>query len=140
VDWDRHDEFRGIIRLYRDLIRLRLNRDGRTRGLCGHHVHISHVHDDMNVIAFHRWDAGGPHDDVMVVANFHRDPRKGYTLGFPSAGTWKLLFNSDWKGYSTHFGDFASRDVTATAGEYDNLPARADVDVGAYSVLIYGKA
>ena len=33
VDWDKRDEFRGIVRLYRDLIRLRLNRGGQTRGL-----------------------------------------------------------------------------------------------------------
>ena len=30
LDWDQSDEFRGIVRLYRDLIRLRLNRDGFT--------------------------------------------------------------------------------------------------------------
>ena len=60
-------------------------------------------------------------------------------VGFPTAGEWKLLFNSDWKGYSEQFGDFPSRDVTAAAGEYDGLPAKAAVDVGPYSVLIYGR-
>ncbi len=139
VDWDKRVEFQGIVRLYRDLIRLRLNKDGESRGLYGQHVHVSHVHDDQNVIAFRRWDQGGPNDDLLVVANFHRDPRTGYRLGFPSVGEWKLLFNSDWKGYSRHFGDFASRDVTATADEYDGLPASAAIDIGPYSVLVYGR-
>jgi 1,4-alpha-glucan branching enzyme len=139
VDWDKRVEFQGIVRMYRDLIRLRLNRDGHTRGLCGQHVHIGHVHDDMNMLAFRRWDRGGPNDDVLVVANFHRDPRTDYRVGFPSAGEWKLLFNSDWKGYSGQFGDFPSHDVTATPGEYDGLPASATVAIGPYSVLIYGR-
>lgn len=140
VDWDKQAEFRGIVRMYRDLIRLRLNRDGHARGLCGQHVRVSHVHDDMNMIAFHRWDRGGPFDDVIVVANFHHEPRMSYTVGFPSAGAWKLLFNSDWKGYSQQFADFASSDVTAVPGEYDGHPARGSFDIGPYSVLIYGRS
>ena len=32
VDWDKSEEFRGIVRLYRDLIRLRLNRGGARAG------------------------------------------------------------------------------------------------------------
>ena len=35
LDWDKREEFRGIVRLYRDLIRLRLNRGGHTRGSGG---------------------------------------------------------------------------------------------------------
>jgi 1,4-alpha-glucan branching enzyme len=140
LDWDKQEAFRGIIRMYRDLIRLRLNKDKHARGLCGQHVHVSHVHDDMNMIAFRRWDQGGTFDDVVVVANFHRDPRMNYTIGFPAAGEWKLLFNSDWRGYSEQFNDFPSRDVTAVPGEYDGLAARGSFDIGPYSVLIYGRA
>jgi 1,4-alpha-glucan branching enzyme len=137
VEWDKRDEFRGIVRLYRDLIRLRLNKDKRSRGLCGQNVQVTHVHDAMNMIAFRRWDQGGPGDDILVVANFHRDPRADYTVGFPAAGNWKLVLNSDWKGYSGSFGDFPSGDVTAVAGEYDGLPAKGTLSVGPYSVLIF---
>lgn len=35
VDWNQRDEFHGIVRLYRDLIRLRLNRDGFTVASAG---------------------------------------------------------------------------------------------------------
>ena len=76
LDWDLGEEFRGIVRLYRDLIRLRLNRAGTSRGLCGRGLEIFHVNDADKVIAFHRWDRGGPGDDVVVVANFaNRTPR-----------------------------------------------------------------
>ncbi len=139
VDWHLRDEFRGIVRLYRDLIRLRLNRDGRTRGLCGQNVQVHHLNDDANVIAFRRWDVGGDGDDVVVIANFHRDARPDYDLGFPSPGKWVLRLNSDWKGYSDQFGDHASGDVDAQPGDRDGLPATATVSVGPYSVLIYSK-
>lgn len=139
VDWHLRDEFRGIVRLYRDLIRLRLNKGGLTRGLCGQHVHVSHVNDDMNMIAFHRWDVGGDGDDVMVVANFHRDPRPSYDIGFPAAGKWTLRLNSDWHGYSDRFGNHPSGDVDAAPSGYDGLPARGTISIGPYSVLIYSR-
>jgi 1,4-alpha-glucan branching enzyme len=139
VDWDKSTEFRGIVRLYRDLIRLRLDRDGDTRGLCGQHIRIIRADEQAKVLAFHRWLSGGPGDDVVVVANFHREPREKYTLGFPAAGAWKLRINSDWKGYSTLFGDHPSADVTARPGECDGLPNHASVSVGPYTVLVFAR-
>ena len=132
-------EFRGIVRLYRDLIRLRLNRGGQTRGLTGQHVQMIRVDDANNVIAFRRWMDGGPGDDVVVVANFDRNRRENFTIGFPASGAWKLQFNSDWTGYSDIFEGYPSSDVTAKAGEYDGLPAHASVNIGPYSVLVFSQ-
>lgn len=101
VDWDKQDEFHDIVRLYRDLIRLRLNRSGQTRGLCGQNVQLIRVDDANNVIAFRRWMDGGPGDDVVVVANFHRNLRENIVIGFPAAGAWKLRLNSDQTGRAT---------------------------------------
>jgi len=139
VDWDQRDEFHGIVRLYRDLIRLRRNRDGSTRGLCGQYTQVYHLDDERKVIAFHRWDVGGPADDVVVVANFHHDAHDDYEIGFPAAGTWKLRFNSDWQGYNDDFGNHPSGDVVAESKCYDGLPYRAAVSVGPYSVLIFSQ-
>ncbi len=139
VDWDRSDEFQGIVRLYRDLIHLRLNRQGDTRGLCGQHVRIIRVDENAKVIAFCRWMEGGARDEVVVVANFHRDARNDFRIGFPAAGAWKLRFNSDWKGYSSLFGNHPSADVTAHEGECDGLPSSAAVNVGPYSVLVFAR-
>src|ERR1039457_5478816 len=52
VDWHLNDEFHGIVRLYCDLIRLRLNHDGFTRGLCGQFTQVCHLHEERKVIAF----------------------------------------------------------------------------------------
>ena len=139
LDWDQRDEFHGIVRLYRDLIRLRLNRDGFTRGLCGQFTQVFHMHDERKVIAFHRWDKGGPADDVVVVANFLHEPQDNYVIGFPATGIWKLRFNSDWQGYSEAFASHPSADVVAEPGEYDGFPCHAALSIGPYSVLIFSQ-
>ena len=139
VDWNQSDEFRGIVRLYRDLIRLRLNHDGLTRGLCGQFTQVYHLNDERKMIAFQRWDKGGPADDVVVVANFSHEPQDDYAIGFPAAGTWKLRFNSDWQGYSKDFGGHPGADVVAVPGQQDGLLFHAALSIGPYSALIFSQ-
>lgn len=139
VDWDQRKEFKGIVLLYRDLIRLRLNREGHTRGLCGQFTQAHHLNEERKVIAFHRWDKGGPGDDVVVIANFLHEPQVGYTIGFPLPGAWKLRFNSDWQGYSHAFKDHPSADVDAEDGARDGLPAQGTISIGPYSVLVFSQ-
>ena len=139
VDWDLSQEFHGILRLYRDLIRLRLNGDGMSRGLTGQRIQVHHLNEESKMIAYQRSDQGGPGDDVIVVANFLHEPQDGYVIGFPAPGTWKLRFNSDWKGYGDDFKGHPSADLQAEPGEYDGLPCHAAVSIGAYSVLIFSQ-
>jgi 1,4-alpha-glucan branching enzyme len=139
VDWDQCDEFHGIVRLYRDLCWLRLNRDGFTRGLCGQFTQVYHQNDARKVIAFHRWDQGGAGDDVVVVANFYHEAQDGYVIGFPAAGTWQLRLNSDWYGYNDDFGNHYSTDTIAEVGRYDGLPWHGSISIGPYSVLIFSQ-
>ena len=51
LDWDLKEDFHGLVRLYRDLARLRLNRGGVTRGLCGQHVRVFHLNEDEKISA-----------------------------------------------------------------------------------------
>ncbi len=139
VDWDQNVEFHGIVRMYRDLIRLRRNADGFSRGLSGQFTQVTHLHEVRKIIAFHRWDKGGPGDDVLVVANFLHEAQDDYTIGLPAAGRWTLRLNSDWHGYNDDFQNHPSTDVTATSGEYDGQPHQGRLSIGAYSVLIYSQ-
>jgi 1,4-alpha-glucan branching enzyme len=50
-----------------------------------------------------------------------------------------LQFNSDWKGYSSLFGNHPSADVSAHEGECDGLPYHGSVSVGPYSVLVLAR-
>ena len=46
-----------------------------SRGLRGPNIHVHHVNETERVIAYHRWQNGGPRDDVIVLANFSATPR-----------------------------------------------------------------
>jgi 1,4-alpha-glucan branching enzyme len=139
IDWTQEQDCFGILRLYRDLIRLRRNLQGTSRGLTGQHVEVQHCDNLNKVIAFRRWADGGPGDDVTVVANFSNKAWEDYRIGFVRQGTWKLRFNSDAKYYSDEFTDFPSSDVSPEAKKHDGLPFSASVKLAPYSVLIYSE-
>ncbi len=136
VDWSRLVTFAGINTLYRDLIRLRRDWFGTTRGLKGQNLNVHHVNNGAKVIAFHRWMNGGAGDDVIVIANFSNTTFNSYTLGFPRSGAWQVRFNSDWNGYDPTFGNHPSGTVQATSGGYDGMPFRGNVSIGPYTMLI----
>ena len=88
------------------------------------------------MLAFRRWDRGGPGDDVVIVANFLHEPRHDYAIGFPAEGSWKVRFNSDWSGYSERFEGREGGDAMAEPGECDGLPCRGRISIAPYSALI----
>ena len=139
LDWSKLQAFRGINRLYRDLIHLRRNLYGNTKGLLGPHVNVHHMNDNDKVIAFHRWLDGGVKDDVVVVASFsHRDIEQGYRIGLPCEGNWIVRFNSDWKGYSPEFHDVGNPDgiVVAEKTPQDGCDFSGAVSLPPYGLLI----
>lgn len=138
VDWDLSEDHHGIVRLYRDLIRLRRNWRDSTRGLSGHGTAITHLDEDANLLAVHRWVDGGPGDSTVVVINLSNGEQHDVTIGMPSAGQWRLELNSDATLYSDDFGDFHSTDTHACAeAAVGGAPAGALVSIAPYSVLIY---
>ena len=136
LDWSKLVTYAGIQALYRDLFHLRRNWFNQTRGLRGQHLNVHHVNNGDKVIAFHRWENGGPGDDVVVVANFANRSYDSYTLGFPRGGRWRVRFNSDWSGYSSDFRSHLGYDTMASDGWSDGMHFQANVGVGPYSVLI----
>ena len=139
LDWSKANRYSGIVNLYRDLIHLRRNWFNNTRGLRGQFLHVHHVNDADKVIAFHRWDQGGPGDDVVVVLNMANRSYSSYSLGWPRSGLWKLRFNSDWSGYGPDFGNHFSTDTPAVLGSKDEMPFNGNVAIGPYSALIFSQ-
>ena len=139
VDWSKLKTYQGINRLYRDLVHLRRNLFGVTRGLLGRAVHLHHFDDRNKVIGFHRWDQGGARDDVVVLASFFdRDIEVDYRIGFPRGGRWLIRFNSDWKGYSRDFHEIGNPGGLIDTEEHacDGFPYSASVRLPSYGVLI----
>jgi 1,4-alpha-glucan branching enzyme len=139
LDWSRAERFPGLVQLYRDLIRLRRNWQGNTRGLSGQNIELLHINNDAKLLAFQRWQAGGAGDNVVVVANFSSQPRAGYSIGLPGPGLWRVRFNSDWKGYDQEFGDCPTVDVQAVEQGQDGQACRGELTIGAYSVAIFSQ-
>ncbi|CAD71645.1 1,4-alpha-glucan branching enzyme [Rhodopirellula baltica SH 1] len=136
LEWERTRRLKGIKRLFRDLIHLRLNNDGLSKGLTGQHIVMHHVNENDKVVAFVR-RAEDPQDDVVVLANFANRSWDQYEIGFPDSGDWQLKLNTDWSGYDQDFDDHPVEHVDATEQPYDGLAARAEVSFGAYAVLVY---
>jgi 1,4-alpha-glucan branching enzyme len=118
------------------LIRLRRNWFNSTRGLCGHSVNVHHVNNTDKVIAYHRWDAGGPGDDVIVLANFADRAYDSYRFGLPRGGTWRVRFNGDWNGYSPAFTNHSSFDLAAADQGADGMAFAGTIGLGPYTALI----
>ncbi len=126
LQWSKAAKFTGLITAHRHLIDLRLNRYDNTRGLLGQNIAIFHEDTTNFVIGYHRWDKGGPRDDVLVIVNFGDSEQHNYQLYLPLPGTWQVRFNSSWRGYSDDFNEVSYHAVTTIAGETTTiaLPAR----------------
>jgi len=105
LDWEKARRFRGIRLAFHDLIRLRRNLEGFTRGLTGAHVDVFHQNHEAKVIAWNRWYDGGPRDSTVVVMNLTATAHEFYEITLPAAGEWKVRFNADWCGYCEDFDD-----------------------------------
>jgi 1,4-alpha-glucan branching enzyme len=136
LDWSKTQTFSGILKMYKDLVALRRDQQGTTRGLRGNNVNVFHINDNDKVIAFHRWDQGGAGDDVVVVANFSNKAFASYDIGFPRGGTWNVRFNGDWKGYDSEFNDTPSNSANASSGGKDGLGYSGTIGIGPYSAVI----
>jgi 1,4-alpha-glucan branching enzyme len=136
VDWQLRHKHRGLLRLHADLIGLRRNQTGVTAGLRGRGVRVHHVDTGARVLAWHRWQQGGPRDDVVVVASFSAEPRGDQRVGVPRAGCWRVRFNADWEGYDPEFQTVEAFDADAAPGPWDGMDHSIGVSVGPWSVLV----
>ncbi len=136
IDWRKLTTYNGIHAAYRDLIRLRRNWYVNTAGLRGQYVSVHHVNNADKVLGFHRWEAGGPGDDTVVIVNFGNRAYHSYGIGFPREGYWRVRFNSDSELYSEDFGNYFSYDTRAERRAKDGMRYSGNVGIGPYSVII----
>ncbi|PKK88121.1 MAG: 1,4-alpha-glucan branching protein [Candidatus Wallbacteria bacterium HGW-Wallbacteria-1] len=132
LDWAKTEQYAGIVRLYSDLIHLRRNINGLTGGLMGQNTEVHHIDEENKIIAWHRWESGGPLDSVVIIANFSARHCTEYIIPFPSSGEWQIRFNSDSRYYSETFTDFGSTTVWV---ENPEQPI-GKISIAPYSALI----
>jgi len=132
LDWSKEEKYAGIKTLYKDLIELRRDCGGFSRGLTGQNLEITHLDNEQKLIAYRRWELGGAADDVVIVANFANRTHEAYELPFPADGTWRLRLNSGSQLYDAELPQTAAGDLEVEGN-------RASVAIGPYSVLIYSQ-
>jgi 1,4-alpha-glucan branching enzyme len=139
LDWEKASTNRGILRLHRDLVALRRDREGMIRGLRGSHVAILRADQEGKLLVMHRWMDGGPNDDTVVVASFADQALDDVRIGFPAPGRWRVRFNSDASSYAHEFGSHDVVDLDADGEPMDGCEQSGLVSVGPYSVLILSR-
>lgn len=135
LDWSRKKKFCGIYNLHKDLIHLRRNAGGITNGLLGRHTEIIHFNTQNKVMAYVRYVDEAASGAVVVILNLSNEAFPEYYLPMPNNKEWKIIFNSDWKGYDEDFGDFTG----AVFNERDDN-GKVKVALGAYSGIVLVEA
>jgi 1,4-alpha-glucan branching enzyme len=131
------DRFRqDYLRFMRDLIALRRSQ----AALRGESVAVTALHHANRVLAFQRW-IEGVGETVVVVASLHEETWRDYRIGFPLAGAWREVFNSDF------YDQFPNPQVAGNGGAIvaaepglDGLPASAAITIPANGVVVFARA
>ncbi len=131
LEWEKTEQFAGIVLAHKHLIDLRLNKYNNTAGLLGQYTKLIHRDDENNVIAYHRKNKGGTGDDTVIVINFSRNNFKEYNLTLPHEGDWRVRFNSCWKGYSVDFHEVPLVNTVA------DKSGKATISLAAFSAVIF---
>jgi 1,4-alpha-glucan branching enzyme len=124
-----------FLRFTQDVLRLRNSH----AALRGDGLNVFYANDVDRVIAFQRWVVGQG-NDVVVVATLSESTWWGYRVGFPSAGRWVEVFNSDV------YDNWVNPMVAGNAGgvQADSVPmhglaASAEVVIPANGVVVFVK-
>jgi 1,4-alpha-glucan branching enzyme len=107
--------------------------------LRGEGVNAYYNHNDNRVLAVQRW-VEGVGRDVVIVASLNESTFWNYQLGFPQAGLWLEVYNSDV------FDNFPNPIVAGNRGsiwagpnQRDGLPASATITIPANGLLVFAR-
>lgn len=133
LDWERGGLSERSTKLFRDLIRLRRNLDGRSAALQDTRIRILQEDPDRQFLAYRRYLPGKPEDDIVVLINFSPDPVEERPFVFPRSARWEMLVNTDDPQYGE---DFTGRAAQWNSFENNKLP----VSLAPFSAQIFGVA
>lgn len=123
------------LRFTQDLIRLRQNQPA----LRGDNVNAFYCSDTDRVLAFHRW-LEGTGQDVIVVASLSEGTWWSYNFGFPAAGFWTEVFNSDvYDNWVNPWVAGNGTGVRADGGPLHGFSASASVVIPANGVVVFAR-
>jgi 1,4-alpha-glucan branching enzyme len=118
-----------------DLIHLRRSQPA----LRSEQLRVSTADNYQRVIAVHRWINGSGHD-ILLVFNLQEVNRYGYRIGFPGAGYWRELFNSDFYDQLPNPATAGNGGGIVADGEsWDQMPVSAQITIPANGFVVFGR-
>jgi 1,4-alpha-glucan branching enzyme len=133
IEWDRGDVSERSTKLFKDLIHLRRNLHGRGAALQDTKIRIMEQDAGKQLLAYRRFLAGRPDEDIVVIINFSPEPLENVPVVFPRPAKWELLVNTDDPQYGEGFTGVA-------AAPSDEDGSRRMVSLAPFSAQIYGIA
>ncbi|NPV00231.1 MAG: hypothetical protein HPY53_02505 [Brevinematales bacterium] len=131
MNWNLVTQNAGIVQMYKDLITLRKNYGA----LRSNNITVFHVDNANKLIAFHRWNGS---QNMVIICNFaNKTWNWDYQIGWPVWATGHAVFNSDWNGYSSDFGNFGGWETGPISGGMDGMAQKANIAIAPYSVVVY---
>jgi 1,4-alpha-glucan branching enzyme len=124
------------LRFTQDLLHLRQAQPA----LRGDNVNPFYASDADRVLAFHRW-LDGTGRDVIVVATFAESTWWNYNIGFPAAGFWAEVFNSDV--YDNFVNPLVAGNgggIQASGPSMHGFTASASVVIPANGVVVFARS
>jgi 1,4-alpha-glucan branching enzyme len=98
--------------------------------LRGERLNVVHVHNANRVLALHRW-IDGEGADVMIITSLNDKTYYDYEIGFPSAGRWREILNSEYHNINN------SGQIEAVWQPLHGMPAKARLIVPANSLMVF---
>jgi len=138
IDWaglNTNKVMQDYLQFTKDLVALRRGHPA----LRGEQLRVSTADSFQRVMAIHRWIEGAG-EDALFVFNLQEFNRFGYRIGFPGAGEWREIFNSD-------FYDHMPNPTTAGNGgrifangqPWDAMPTSADITIPANGFVVFSR-
>jgi 1,4-alpha-glucan branching enzyme len=92
------------------------------------------------VLGFHRWIEGRG-GDVVITANLSETTYYGYAMGFPIAGRWVEVFNSDvYDNWVNRAASGNGGNVFAGGPAMHGLPSSAEIVLPANGIVVFNRA
>jgi 1,4-alpha-glucan branching enzyme len=141
LDWHvlQYTEHRGVQEWVRDLNSLYRREPALHEQdfSCGGFTWIDFADRDSGIVSFVR--RGNDGREIVVVCNFTPVPRWRYRVGFPSAGRWQEVLNSDADRYGgSNQGNAGGIEVGYTWWQHQ--PGSAEITVPPLGILFFRKA
>lgn len=130
LDWNKAVSRAGLVQFFSDLTSVR-KANCSLRADSGFEVH--HVDDGANVLAMQRFDLSG--NVIVVVASLNNNDIN-HRIGFPQAGTWYELLNSQASVYDGN-GTGNGGQITTEAVAWDGMAQSAEITTPQMGFLVF---